>query len=641
MDASNAESRGEMTKKNSSIQVLRGVAVLLVLLFHLGIFDAGFIGVDIFFVISGYLIAKSALGREFRGLKQAIAFIRRRVARLLPAFATMATLVSVAAIPVLNPKVHVETLTTAVAGFMLAANIPVSIQLGDYFGGSKESYPLMHTWSLSVEEQLYAAFILSALLASWLWPRRLRLLVGLVWLGAGAVSILLFSIGPYLAGFPMAGIVSYFSPVTRLWQFGLGVGVFFLTAWRQATHQTTSSSRKESIKWLTLVSLALLAALAFPLIGLPFGSLWVVSASLLSAVFLAFAILNEAQIDIRPLHWLGDRSYSIYLWHWPVISLYLTSNDKSALENLFEIALIVFVSLLLGHLSFRLVETPWLGLSNRPSSKKNRVNSKSSFALLLIVPIALVLSNSATQVKDQAVQEIFYSKVSLDTCHGRSANQICSTQTGGAGPRLVLIGDSHARMFTPAVTTASTRLPISELLVRTAPGCSGIAWTEETPGSISNLDSCARFYEEVLFLVNSSIETVFLVATASLRASPDSLILFSDLAASKGHTTIFIEPIPQFDDAWSLKQCSFTSTISRTCGPAGFTTASESDTPLQPGALALEISGVQVDDLVCRNQVCSIWDQDGLLIYEDSGHLEPSWLLQFSEEIAGRIREVL
>jgi peptidoglycan/LPS O-acetylase OafA/YrhL len=305
------------------IQGLRSLAVLVVVAFHAGLpVPGGFVGVDVFFVISGFVIT-TMLQREWEatGRIRFRAFYIRRFKRLTPALALMVAVTAIVSALVLSPLGAQQTVAeTGVGAMFLAANWVIAGNTGAYFDAPAATNPLLHTWTLSVEEQFYLAFpailALSWFLAPTSWRRKLTpsVAVGLV----AAVSFGLALLGSTGIVHPAASwLLGFYSPLTRAWEFALGA-LLALTASRVAI-----KSRSVTL------GLGLLGA------GMFAASLWLISSStpfpgawtLLPAVgtvLLLFVgtrgsnVVTQA-LATRPLVKIGDWSYSIYLWHWPFI----------------------------------------------------------------------------------------------------------------------------------------------------------------------------------------------------------------------------------------------------------------------------------------------------------------------------------
>jgi peptidoglycan/LPS O-acetylase OafA/YrhL len=318
----------------TDIQGLRAVAVLLVLAFHLwpDTVTGGYVGVDVFFVISGFLITAHLLEHPPRRGRDLLEFWGRRIRRLLPA-AFLVLIVTAIASRLFAP----ETQWASIAGQTIASalyvqNWVLASNSVDYLAAAEPPTPVQHYWSLSVEEQFYLVWPILLLAAFWLaWRARLGpvLIVRVTMLIVIAASVW-FSITATAADPASA----YFITPTRVWE--LAVGGFVAThpglgRWRLPGAARRAGSEAglpalavDGVAWVGLV--ALLVAAFVITADTPFPG----SAALLPVLGTALVILAAAGgpaspariLRIRPIQHLGDTSYSIYLWHWPLIVLW-------------------------------------------------------------------------------------------------------------------------------------------------------------------------------------------------------------------------------------------------------------------------------------------------------------------------------
>jgi peptidoglycan/LPS O-acetylase OafA/YrhL len=349
------------TAHRSDIQGLRGVAVLLVVLGHagVGVLRGGYVGVDVFFVLSGFLITGLLLaeGRE-RGSISLSKFYCRRARRILPAAGVTLLATMLAATYLLNFVRARDAVWDGVAATGFTANFRFARLGTDYFAQGQPPSPVLHFWSLAVEEQFYLvwpALLSLVLLGSGLGSRRRRFhrgrLLAVVTL-AGSAS-LAWSVWQ-TREFPR---VAYFSPFTRAWELALGAALAI----------GAGASVRWHPHWRALAGWLGLAAIAVAAISYTESTPFPGTAALLPTIGTALVIwagigtraarLTPARLlELQPLRYVGDCSYSLYLWHWPLLAiapLYL-GHRLSVSANLALVA----VAFVLSIASYEAIENP-------------------------------------------------------------------------------------------------------------------------------------------------------------------------------------------------------------------------------------------------------------------------------------------
>ena len=350
-----ASDEGKVTRyhqrRRPEIQGLRAVAVLLVFAFHLwpGVVPGGYVGVDVFFVISGFLICGGLLREvELGGSIALAAFYARRVRRLLPA-ATLVLAVVAAAVPLLPITRWEQAAIEIAASAVYAENWVLAYRAIDYFAIGTSATPVQHYWSLSVEEQFYLLWPLM-MLATVAVARRLRISA------AGTLATVFAAVA---ASSLAASVVlafrspewGYFATQARLWELALGGLLAFLERYRRPA----VARRALGMAGIVMI---FCAAFAFSP-ATPFPGF----AALLPTIGAALIILSGeekgrsplALLGTPPFRYLGDRSYSIYLWHWPAIVFYVALTRSTAIGPLVGLVIIAVV-LTLSDLSWRYVE---------------------------------------------------------------------------------------------------------------------------------------------------------------------------------------------------------------------------------------------------------------------------------------------
>lgn len=327
----------------SEIDGLRTVAVVPVVLFHAGfaLFSGGFIGVDIFFVISGYLITSIIIRDLDRGSWSLLDFYERRARRILPALALVILCCWPAAWIIMLPLEMKDFAQSAAAAALSVSNL-LFWHESDYFGAAAELKPLLHTWSLGVEEQFYI-FFPPLLALIWLWPMKRKIVV------LGSVALVSFLLCVALVH-SMPAAVFYLLPF-RAWELLAGGGCAF---W----HSRNSREGNGPLAFLGLAALVT-SILVFDKTT-PFPSVYTllpVAGTCLLLLFAAPDNLAGRLLSFRPMVGIGLISYSAYLWHQPLLAFgRLYSPDPPSQLVLLGLSVLSFA---LAYLSWRFVETPF------------------------------------------------------------------------------------------------------------------------------------------------------------------------------------------------------------------------------------------------------------------------------------------
>lgn len=336
------------------IDGLRAIAVLAVILNHLflNIFPNGYLGVDVFFVISGYVITASLAQRsEARFWDFLLSFYARRIKRLLPAL-LVCCLITAVAIALVNPDPE-ESLKTGFTAVFGASNIFLFFRASDYFSRAVTLNPFTHTWSLGVEEQFYLVFPLVFFLL-FCWGRGARSPA----FGVGAIlALLATSFAAWVWFTPIDPIATFYIVAFRGWQLLLGVLVFLVLGRRAFRPNRPAMAQSVSIG----ITLALIAVLIAP--GLDGKIILQIAATVLAGAVIAWGCVTRAAqqmagnpILLHPaLRYTGKISYSLYLWHWPLIVL---AKWTIGLGGLVEVALVASLIVVASWASYTFVERP-------------------------------------------------------------------------------------------------------------------------------------------------------------------------------------------------------------------------------------------------------------------------------------------
>ncbi len=375
----------------TDIQGLRALAVGLVVTYHLWptALPGGFVGVDVFFVISGFLITGHLLNRPPRHWRDLAAFWSRRIRRLLPASLTV-LVVSLLASQLLAPETQwANTARQVRAAALFVVNWRLAGDAVDYSAADAAASPVQHFWSLSVEEQFYLGWPLligvAVLLAARTGGRELRavrvVLVGLV-VGSLAYSIHLTAHDPARA---------YFVTPTRIWELGIGAllaAALLHVRWRFLARGSAPRRLRLALTWAGLLAVAV-AAVGYRS-ATPFPG-W---QALLPVLGVAAVIATGdprgpgapgGVLALRPVQWLGGVSYAVYLWHWPLIVL--LPNFSGGRLGWLDKTMIIAATLLLAAATKRFVEDPY---RTRPVRRWWRPFVAAGLAIALLVGLSSV-----------------------------------------------------------------------------------------------------------------------------------------------------------------------------------------------------------------------------------------------------------
>lgn len=364
-----------VTKTNSAyipaIDGLRAIAVSLVLLFHVKtpFFLGGYIGVDVFFVISGFLITRGIISATDKGTFSFANFYSRRAARLFPALFVTILATLIAGFFILSPSALEEVSGSALAAALFFANIFFALDAG-YFDTASHLKPLLHMWSLSVEEQFYLVWPITIIVLLSVFKGKARYLIPII----GALSLIA---ALYYA--PKNANFVFFMTPFRIFQFCIGAGLAFWAF--PAAGIKRGYIGLASITALILVTIWIsdTVTAVLPTALLP---------ACLAGIFIATSRtpILEAIFASKLAVWLGRRSYSVYLVHWPIIVYFgiKTGFDFSVIDQLG----LITASLITGAMLYNCVEQPL-----RIHSKQSLMGSKFKLAGI-ILPMAAAVSLS-------------------------------------------------------------------------------------------------------------------------------------------------------------------------------------------------------------------------------------------------------
>lgn len=443
-------------KYRPDVDGLRAIAVLSVLLFHSGItaLSGGYVGVDVFFVISGFVIATKLIEEIEEGKFSIANFYVRRIRRILPALVAMMLASSIAALVFFLPDALYDFSRSVVATAIFVSNIFFWKNSG-YFETAALDRPLLHTWSLAIEEQFYIVIPI-ALFLIMVYARRWTF--ALFAIGAAcslALSVFLTDKAP---------TANFFVLPTRAWELILGVLVA-LAPWPPISHRILRE----------LIAIAALALIGVAVLtytnATPFPGLAAFVPTFATAVLIYLGkegrtTFVASALSLRPMVAIGLISYSLYLVHWPIIvfARYALLRDLQG----WEIAAAVFTAFVFAYLSYRFVETPFRRPRRSVSRQRLFTGTAAVLAGLCAIGLAGVWTGGARLLHPAFTQPVEAEEQGPDLwltqrCFLEDqdpsawAGDLC-IRTKGASGNAILWGDSFAAQYIPGLLANQDKL---------------------------------------------------------------------------------------------------------------------------------------------------------------------------------------
>lgn len=497
-------------KYRPDIDGLRALAVVPVVLSHAGAigFTGGFVGVDIFFVISGYLITKIINTELVEGRFSILNFYERRARRILPALFAVLFFCFIAGWFILVPRDFSRMAQSEVSVVLFFSNFWFWQNSGGYFDGATHYLPLLHTWSLAVEEQFYILF------------------PGLLWLlhKFAKRSVVFWTMTMVLCSFvasvwatPRVPDVAFYLLPTRIWELGfgallaLGIGPIVLSRGPREILSATG---------LVLILLSVFfytGSMTFPgLAALP----PVLGATLIILAGSCGSSSVGRVLSSRPVVFIGLLSYSLYLWHWPVMAFLRNRMRTTELEFPEQVGTIL-VSLLAAYLSWRFVERPFRS-KHRKSFTSRQIfrGSVIGMAGLIAASWGVVHTSGVTQRFSEeqlaliAANDVIF-EPGIDCYGARPTTDLCVLgDVEGQDPTSWLLwGDSHAGAVLPLISKIAKQQN-RKLFFANSGGCPPLIGTSQTRYSIAKNARCEEFNRSILNFIGSDqlFETVILAA---------------------------------------------------------------------------------------------------------------------------------
>ena len=522
---------------------LRGLAVFLVLLFHLGTpVRGGFVGVDVFFVISGYLITSVILADLGAGTFSFLSFYKRRIRRILPAFFAMLILSTALAWRFLTPAELEAYGRSQLAALFSVSNVFFRSQAG-YFASPSALTPLLHTWSLAVEEQFYIAFPLIIFLVYRFVPRMLSLVLCILAGASFIASIATVAYDPNLA---------FFNAPLRAWELLTG-----------AILAHGFLPRINGLIYRNLAATTGLLAILWPALhytdGTRFPGIAALAPCLGAALIIAAGETGSSYIgailSLRPIVFLGLISYSIYLWHWPLLVFQRTDQILFAHADLTPATKVLFIVIVvvIAALSWTFIEQPIRRGRFRPAPHVLISATASILGLLAITSIGLRTSHGFPSRFPLAAQ-----RVGEYTNYDRrpsTRDGLCYLQPTAvftdfhADPCLLrhdghksilLVGDSHAAALYPGLRQV---FPDDDILQANVSSCRP-STSEPTDSARVCVDLNSFLFAS--YLPTHHIDTLLLAAKWSI-SDFGALAETIEYAHAHGISLVLVGPGIEFD----------------------------------------------------------------------------------------------
>ncbi|MBU6348275.1 MAG: acyltransferase [Actinomycetales bacterium] len=646
------------------IQGLRTLAVLLVIAFHLGLpIPGGFIGVDVFFVISGFVIT-AMLEREWnQNSRISISrFFLRRFWRLTPALAiVVATTLLLGAVILSAYGPQRLMMLTGLGAMLLSANAVIARFTGGYFDVAADTNPLLNTWSLSVEEQFYIGFLLLLILGwsigKFIKAPKITVLVVVSVVFATSLAVALLAQPGHLLD-NSNWLFHFYSPVNRAWEFAAGSLLALLNG-----HVEKLPRAMKNFNGLFGIALILFSAFYISEAKVWPGSITVlpiVGTILLIASYSLPGSIPDKLLANKWAVYLGDRSYSLYLWHWPVIVLlgYLVHSEG------LQIILALGISSLLTLATYRWVETPLR--HNRPT-KKFLVASLAVviFSAPIVIAIGVYAANKhyfwSASLRHQKIALAKGHITDQNGCNKHISNlhksaDSCAWNLNAPGEPVYLVGDSNASQYSDGFIAAA-KSSGHPLYTAIGVGCPFLLEPYAQPDRNVLLDGgyadCSSFALENYSWLKSQPKGLVVISNTDLYANiPSFRVVGNRSPATSSENQYFyllgksiktlvkdgfkvavisgpihfdsrMENFPEKYD-WEPSECTLLSQISNSCDVTmplakvknfqGKYWNSLRDITLSSGATLIDLSLEFCDEKSCSSQA------NGLQIYRDGRH---------------------
>jgi peptidoglycan/LPS O-acetylase OafA/YrhL len=613
----------------ADIDGLRALAVVPVLFYHVGVpgFAGGFVGVDVFFVISGYLICGMIDADIRKGSFSIGNFYKRRILRILPALFVMFLVTSILAYVYCLP-VELEEYSRSLASAVGSISNVYFASTAGYFDAPAATKPLLHTWSLGVEEQFYLIAPLLMLFAYRFLPKRAKLLFAILAALSFAAAVLVC--------YRNRDFAFYLTPF-RAWELALGalLAIGFLPVPQTEFGKNICGTTGMMLVLGTVV----FGSSSVPLLAMT--SLASIGAVLLIASSERGPSMAGRLLSLRPVVFIGLISYSLYLWHWPLIVFQRTDGLLVADASGTTSALVLIaVSVGVACLSWKFVELPFR--SRAKDTSKATVFSITSTAMVsafALCGMVLIANGAPFRFPQRVVAIASYLAYDPSTafrsgqCYLSSNRQHLDLDTcmtpDQKRPNYLLVGDSHAAHLWFGLQSA---MPEVNIMQATVGACRPVL----EPVSMFDTRACPKLMRFVFddFLANTKVDKVLLSASWKDEDIP-ALSTTLDLLKRKGIDVVVLGPIVEYDGALPrlladaiLHNKPSTASAMRTPG------IHERDQAMSRVVIAKGASYISVYDQVCHNGRCDEFAEGDIPMQFDAGHLTAQGSIEIGRRLS-------
>jgi peptidoglycan/LPS O-acetylase OafA/YrhL len=632
--SSTAQLDGGLThlKYRDYIDGLRAIAVLSVVGFHAfpdWIFS-GFVGVDVFFVISGFLISAIILTNLESNHFSYAGFYARRIKRIFPALIAVIVTCFAIAWYVLLPDEFSQFLKHIAAGAGFVSNFVLWSEAG-YFDNSAHTKPLLHLWSLSIEEQFY---IVWPLLVGMVWRRKWNFLALALLIAGGSFALNVITTAA-------DSTAAFYSPLSRSWELMVGGSLAYLSLRHPRLIQ-------QNPNWQATVGLLAIGLGIFAVQNdSAFPGWWALLPT--AGAFLLIsagpgAWVNKRILASRGLVWIGLISYPLYLWHWPVLVFAKIIVGR----NLFvrDRVLLIVLSVVLAYITYRLLEKP-IRLLKRQSSRRVVTVLATLAACTLLFSLVALGGNMSPRQSSAAISNILAAAYDWEYPDGLKGKILAGklrrayAYNGRSPVKTLFVGDSNMEQYYPRITKLISESPDrynSAIFVGNQRQRCGLMYRM----FLTDADACDSVRKDICDLANSrDVAVIVLVYSGAAYhnlltegSGKDRLSEFLRRGVRNGKSMYLVLNMPDGDelDPKSMFMGSRLGVL-RPTEPKRATLdytdfiARYAQDRMELADLAAR-NGVHVIDplpYLCPNKQCPVFDSEGAPLYKDSMHMRASY----------------